>query len=36
MMEIPFEGLTQGPIEFGVGISEGASSMLKNSVAGTF
>ncbi|EAS01215.2 PH domain protein (macronuclear) [Tetrahymena thermophila SB210] len=36
LVEKPIEGIQQGPVEFGIGITEGTSSLLKNGVAGTF
>ena len=36
LIEKPIEGISQGPLELGIGILEGATSLIKNTVAGTF
>ena len=35
-IEKPFEAISKGPLELGLGIVEGATSLIKNTVAGTF
>jgi vacuolar protein sorting-associated protein 13A/C len=35
-IEKPIEGISKGPLELGLGIVEGATSLIKNTVAGTF
>jgi len=36
MIEKPIEGFIKGPLEGGMGLMQGAGSLVKNTISGTF